>query len=238
MLKKYNDVIGIVGGMGSFATLDFFKRLIKSFPAEKEWDRPRIIIDNNCTIPSRVRAILYNEAWDEVGDQLADSVRHLIGAGANILVLACNTSHVFLPEIINRVPEAEGKFVNIIDSLGETLAATGVTEYRLLASEGTLDSGVYQLYLKKYGITIEPPDKTEYPLFRSIIEDVKQDMVNPETAQKLIDAMHQGTNKNVIIGCTEFPPVYELCRDQLAAEGYHIYDPLDTTIQKIHAIIK
>ena len=55
------NTIGILGGMGSYATVDLFRRLVDAFPAEKEWDRPRIIIDNNCTMPSRVRAILYNE---------------------------------------------------------------------------------------------------------------------------------------------------------------------------------
>lgn len=54
-------VIGIIGGMGSYATIDFFRRLVDAFPAEKEWERPRIIVDNYCTMPSRVRAILYNE---------------------------------------------------------------------------------------------------------------------------------------------------------------------------------
>ena len=60
-MKEKEMVVGILGGMGSYATVDFFRRLIEAFPAEKEWDRPRVIIDNNCTMPSRVRAILYHE---------------------------------------------------------------------------------------------------------------------------------------------------------------------------------
>lgn len=56
-----SKVIGILGGMGSYATVEIFRRVIDAFPAEKEWDRPRILIDNNCIMPSRVRAILYEE---------------------------------------------------------------------------------------------------------------------------------------------------------------------------------
>ena len=63
-MKDY--VVGIVGGMGSYATVDFFKRLVDAFPVEKEWDRPRIIIDNKCTMPSRVRALLYGEKREEL----------------------------------------------------------------------------------------------------------------------------------------------------------------------------
>lgn len=94
MKVRYEQTIGVIGGMGSYATLDFFHRLLTAFPAEKDWDRPRIIIDNRCTMPSRVRAILYNEATDEVSHDLAESTRNLIHSGADILVLACNTSHV------------------------------------------------------------------------------------------------------------------------------------------------
>ena len=50
----YRDVIGILGGMGSYATLHFFEAILNAFPAEKEWDRPRVLIDNRCTMPSRV----------------------------------------------------------------------------------------------------------------------------------------------------------------------------------------
>ena len=70
-------VIGVVGGMGSYATLHFFKRYLEVFSAVKEWDRPRMIIDNRCTMPSRVRAILYNEKFDQVVSELSESIINL-----------------------------------------------------------------------------------------------------------------------------------------------------------------
>ena len=65
-MVKGEFVIGVLGGMGTYATINLFKQYAKVFPAEKEWDRPRIIIDNRCTMPSRVRAFLYNENVDEL----------------------------------------------------------------------------------------------------------------------------------------------------------------------------
>ena len=79
-------VIGIIGGMGSYATIDFFRRLVDAFPAEKEWERPRIIVDNYCTMPSRVRAILYNERTDELIQDLSSSVRAMINIGAKRII--------------------------------------------------------------------------------------------------------------------------------------------------------
>ena len=98
-MKRGEFVIGVLGGMGTYATINMFDRYAGIFPAEKEWDRPRIIIDNNCTMPSRVRAILYKENVDILIEQMTDSIRGLIAAGATRIILGCNTSHVFLPYV-------------------------------------------------------------------------------------------------------------------------------------------
>lgn len=91
----YKDVIGVLGGMGSYATLHFFQELLDAFPAEKEWDRPRIIIDNRCTMPSRVLAVLEGIQYDQLVAELCNSVASLLHAGATKIILACNTSHCF-----------------------------------------------------------------------------------------------------------------------------------------------
>lgn len=74
-------VIGVLGGMGTYATINLFKQYAEVFPAEKEWDRPRIIIDNRCTMPSRVRAFLYHENVEKLVDEMADSIRGLLRIG-------------------------------------------------------------------------------------------------------------------------------------------------------------
>lgn len=77
-----NDyTLGIIGGMGSFATVDFFRRIVEAFPAEKEWERPHIIVDNFCTMPSRVRAILYNERREELVNDLSESTINMLRGG-------------------------------------------------------------------------------------------------------------------------------------------------------------
>ena len=75
---KSKFVIGVLGGMGTYATIHLFQQYAEIFPANKEWDRPRIIIDNNCTMPSRVRAFLYNENADLLVKQMTDSIYNLI----------------------------------------------------------------------------------------------------------------------------------------------------------------
>ena len=67
-------VICVLGGMGTYATINLFKQYAEVFPAEKEWERPRIVIDNRCTMPSRVRAFLYHENVDKLLDEMTDSI--------------------------------------------------------------------------------------------------------------------------------------------------------------------
>ena len=73
----YSEVIGIVG-LASQATSHFFKRIVDAFPGEKDWDRPQVIINNDCIIPSRVRAILYGENDDRIKRELEECVRGIL----------------------------------------------------------------------------------------------------------------------------------------------------------------
>lgn len=226
----YHDVIGVLGGMGSFATLHFFEALLKAFPAAKEWDRPRIIIDNRCTMPSRVLAILEGKQRGQLVDELSDSVRCLIKAGATKLILACNTSHCFLDDIYSNVPDARGKIVSIIDACCRETAEAGEREVSLIASEGTIRSGVFKEGLAKYGISIRTPENEQYLMQRELIEAVKQDQITPEVIERFVDLVNSFSNDALILGCTEFPVLYSLAPDD-AFGNLRIYDPLMSAIK-------
>ena len=234
----YQDVIGVLGGMGSFATLHFFEALLKAFPAQKEWDRPRILIDNRCTMPSRVRAVLEGyqydrlvaeltetNIFDNIKGMLTDSVSSLLKAGATKLILACNTSHCFLPDIYRNVPEAEGKIISIIDACCERIASAGEKEVSLIASEGTIQSGVFAKGLAPYGIKVRSPENEQYLMQRELIEAVKQDQITDETIQKFIALVKSFSGDALILGCTEFPVLFSRVPAG-AFDGIRIYDPL------------
>ena len=177
--------IGVLGGMGTYATIHLFRQYAAVFPAEKEWERPRIIIDNRCTMPSRVRAALYGENRQRLVDEMSDSVRNLEKSGCNRILLACNTAHLFLADIMRQVPEAEGKIVNIIEVCADGLIENDEKEVFLLASEGTIDSGIYQEACSARGIRCEAPGKEEYTCLRDCIEAVKRDQYSDGSALHL-----------------------------------------------------
>lgn len=226
----FQDVIGVLGGMGSYATLHFFGELLKAFPAEKEWDRPRILIDNRCTMPSRVLAVLEGKQYAQLVDELSDSVRSLLRAGATKIVLACNTSHCFLPDIYQSIPEAKGKIISIIDACCREIASAGEKEVALIASEGTIRSGVFKNGLDPYGVAVRIPENEQYLMQRELIEAVKQDHITQDVIRRFTELVSSFENDALILGCTEFPVLYSLVPAG-TFEHLRIYDPLMSAIR-------
>ncbi len=232
---KDTFVIGVLGGMGTYATIHLFKQYAQIFPAEKEWDRPRIIIDNRCTMPSRVRAFLYNENVEDLISQMTESIGNLMNAGATRIVLACNTSHLFLPGVYKNLPGAEDKVVHIIRSCADQVERDGLKRVFLLGTEGTIDSHIYQDILAEKGIECLAPSRDEYADLRDCIEAVKQDIYTDEVIEKFLNMVNR--YEACILGCTELPILYEKTMERAPERVTctRIYDPLRIVLDILHA---
>ena len=227
-------IIGLVGGMGSYATLDFFERYLNLFKADKEWDRPRIIIDNRCTMPSRVRAILYNENWDIIVDELTDSICRLVHAGCDKVILACNTSHVFLKDVFAKEPRLYPYVLNIIKICAEELMSKGVNEVSLIATEGTILSRIYQDTFVKYNIIVNVPTDETFSNLRYFIEAVKMNIYTDEMFNSFENFLLEQPGKSLILGCTEFPVIYSKIKERASLFSIQIIDPLESTLQFLY----
>lgn len=219
---KKEFVIGVLGGMGTYATIHLFQQYAEIFPAEKEWDRPRIIIDNRCTMPSRVRAFLYKENVDQLVSEMADSMQGLIRSGCNRIVLACNTSHLFLPLIYKTVPDLEQYVIHIINCCVKKIDEDNVKKVFLLGSEGTIESNIYQNALRKKSVTCIVPQREEYAKLRDCIEAVKQNEYSVDVENAFLELVNR--YDECILGCTELPILYEKYRERITSKK--VYDPL------------
>lgn len=228
-MVKGEFVIGVLGGMGTYATINLFKQYAMVFQAEKEWDRPRIIIDNRCTMPSRVRAFLYNENVDELIDEMSDSMQNLVNGGCSKIILACNTSHLFLPSIYEKVPFLEDKVVDIIKNCVHIIKQNNIETIHLLGSEGTIESKVYQSLLNENGIKCTVPMNEEYGVLRECIEAVKQNKYTEDIGRKFCNLVNG--HESVILGCTELPILYDKYNENINCEN--IYDPLFLALQQL-----
>lgn len=198
-------IIGILGGMGPEATIDLFYKIIKSTPAGKDQEHLRIIIDNNPKIPDRTAAIL-GKGEDPL-PALQETARNLEKAGADFIIIPCNTAHYFLPLIQESVK------IPILNIIEETAKETRkripqIQKVGLLASIGIYESEIYHQQFKKFNIeVISPEEKDKEEVMKAIYavkagnlsEGIKRSIL--KIAQKLID---KGAEV-IIAGCTEIP---------------------------------
>jgi aspartate racemase len=194
--------VGVLGGMGPDATADFMSRVIRATPADKDQDHLRMLVDNNPHVPNRQEALLRGGA--DPGPALASMARGLAAAGADFLVMPCNTAHAFAGAITAAV---DIPLVSIIDVTVEACgdaAAIGV-----LATDGCLSSGVFQEALA--GRAVLPGDAETRALMR-LITNIKAGETGPEIAagmRALAEALVARGAEVIIAGCTEIPLVLD-----------------------------
>ncbi len=100
-MTRQEKIIGILGGMGPAATLALYERIIALTPAQCDQDHLRVIIDSNPKIPDRTAAILGN--GESPLPAMAESAKTLERAGADFIVIPCNTAHYWLDELQKEV---------------------------------------------------------------------------------------------------------------------------------------
>ena len=230
---KNEKKLGILGGMGSYATVYAFKKILDKIDAKKEWDYPRIIIDNNPKLPSRVRAILYNEHKEEIIDGMCDSIKKLTEYGADMIFIPCNTAHYFIEDIKDELPSIN--IFNIIAAVGEKCKEKNYQRIGVLASEGAIVTDTYRKYIKNKDLNILYPPENKFKNIREIIEDVKQNKISEKTKITLESEINRFNNPDcVIIGCTEFSVVWELLNKNRKRKcKYQVFDALNIAIDKI-----
>ena len=227
--------VGIIGGFGAYATLDFYGRLLDSFAVESERDYPNMIIDNVFSMPSRTRALLTGEGQTEIVETIANSMKKMLDYDVDCMVMICGTAHYFLPYVYEKLPEAKDKVINILEATGKHLAANNIDKVLILAAEGTLKQKLYSRTLAKYNIVCIEPEKQYWKEIRYFIECVKQNKYDSELKDRYLRFLGRYDVDNIILGCTEFPVL--LKHIDMDKEIYNFYDPLTYGIQEIHRII-
>ncbi len=238
----YKQSIGIIGGFGAYATLAFYQSILEQFASDSERNYPHIYMDNDFTMPSRTRALLYDRggvSYNEIVCMIADSMKKMEMLGADHIVLVCGTAHAFLPDVYRIVPEVKTKVCNIIEILRDNLIAEGISKVLVIAAEGALKQGLYSEYLQ--GLDCVNPGEEYYEEIRYFIESVKKNVLNENIFQRFIDFLHEFECKEIILGCTEFPVLIDAIRKSSFSgeiNRFHFWNPLFLTIKKLKKIME
>ncbi|MGM0397292.1 MAG: aspartate/glutamate racemase family protein [Bacillota bacterium] len=206
--------IGIIGGMGPLATVKLFEKIVLYTAADSDQDHPHTIIDSNTNIPDRTRYILHGGESPLL--ELKKSARRLKEAGADFLTMPCNTAHYFYDDIER---EIQIPFVNMIQETVKVIR----TQYEdnkvgILATDGTLSSGVYRSELEKWGMECITPSDDGQRAIMDLIYNIKKGRYYNDLSgfNSVINNMHSRGVNIVILGCTELSvaaDMYEFPRD-------------------------
>jgi len=191
--------------MGPWATLDFFEKILRLTPAKTDQEHLRVIIDNNPKIPDRSPAIV--GTGEDPTPALVAGARTLQQAGADVIVIPCNTAHYFYERVQNAVS------IPVLHIM-EEVAATAREEVPtarvlgILATAAAVSSGLYARACARRGIEVVNPDPSGQQVVNRAIYAVKGGQMGPEITaglKKIAEGLVGRGAQALVLGCTELP---------------------------------
>lgn len=223
--KKFNDIVGIIGGMGPDATNYFTSLLVKLRQPYTKRDQDHIpyFIYNNPQIPDRSEFILGHSS-DNPLPELIRSGMLLKKMGATFLVMPCNTSHAFTEELEEKTNLEVLNMIHLtVKHIGYTLGQN--LKVGVLASTGTIKANIYTRAFKKMApqIKVITPDSKLQKSVMQAIYSIKASGVNKTNTRILQNAGKSLVKKGadiIILGCTEIPLA-------IHADNHKFIDPME-----------
>lgn len=202
-------IVGILGGMGPAATADLYAKIITATPATRDQDHLHVVIWADPTVPDRSTALLHG--GEDPTPWLLHGARQLVAMGASFIAVPCNTAHAFFPAIERTIA---APFMHMMDETATAveLAHPSIARVGLLATTGTIASGLYQKWFARHHIeVVVPNDDLQERVVMAAIHRVKAGETGQETTNLLADAavsLVEHGAEALIAGCTELPLVF------------------------------
>ena len=200
-MNKKSPLLGVLGGLGPMSTIYFCELLTSHTKATSDADHLDMIISSRATTPDRTAFILGTSKNDPLPIMLEEAHR-LERAGAELLVIPCNTAHYFYSGLQkgSNLP-----ILNIIDETVAHLHRCGVKKIGLLATEGTVRSGSYENACKQKDIICCVPTKEDQKIVtEAIYGAIKQNKpVDRDALMQVADKLIAMGCERLVLGCTE-----------------------------------
>ena len=204
-------LVGVLGGMGPRATLDFLHKVLAATPALSDQDHVPLIVSSIPQVPDRTAAFRGDGASPLLA--MVASGRRLALAGAGVVVIPCNTAHLWFADI----QRALGlPMLHLVDAaLEDAVADAGAgASIGLLCTDATLASGLYMnrtlCVAKAAGVQWVLPTAGEMlDLVMPGIASVKAGVLDrgAELLCQAAQALARRGARTLVLGCTEIPLV-------------------------------
>ncbi len=229
--------LGIVGGLGPMATVGLYKKITIATPAKKAQERIKIVIEQNPQVADRTQYLLHG--GEDPTLALYAACKKLQADGVDAIVFPCNTAHAYLDTI---APHLKVPVINMqqvtMEEIKEQFGEKAVVG--LLATDGTCQSGLYDIKAKEMGLEcVKPEPEYQKLVMESIYGEngVKAGFTDGVCRDQLLKAAeHLVKDKSagvLVLGCTELPLILSEAKGfDIAGKKVGIVDPTSAIARK------
>ena len=203
-----SPVVGVLGGMGPAATVAFLDQLVRFTDAGCDQAHIDAIVTQHGSTPPRSDFILHPGGAPDPAPALIADARRLQAAGADMLVIPCNTACYFLPAIQAAVTIPCVSIVDVTAARATEVARGG--PIAVFATEGTMAAKLYERAIEAAGGQAIAPSPTLQQSITHLIDDQVKAGLPVDLAQfdRCIAEAQTAGAKVVILGCTELSVIY------------------------------
>jgi aspartate racemase len=202
-------LVGVLGGMGPDAMVDFLAKIIARTPAVRDQDHIPMVIFNYPQIPDRTRSIMSGKT--DVLEHLREGIRFLESSNAELVAIPCVSSHYYYDTL------AKDAGIPILSIIKETVDFVvrrhpEIRRVGILGTTMTVRKKLFESCFDRSGIPVVVPDDAiqEDHVMKSIYMVKAGDRAGAKENIRLAVAglMEKGAEA-IVAGCTEIPLILD-----------------------------
>ena len=193
--------LGVIGGLGPEATAHFMKLIIDMTDAKSDQEHLPMLVYNMPFIPDRTAYILDNQKENPLPQMVA--LGNALGQqGADYIAIPCVTAHYFLDELKSCISTP---MINGVRETVRHLKENGVKYVGIMATDGTIQSGLFHRELIAQGLTpIVPNAENQAYVMHIIYKNVKAGLpAEMDRFHAAAKNLRERGAQVIILGCTE-----------------------------------
>jgi aspartate racemase len=196
--------IGIIGGLGPEATVDYYNLIIEAFKSG-DLSYPEIIIYS--VNMAEFIGLMKEKRYDEAVDKMVEKAESLKRAGAEFAAITANTPHMLFDRIQERSPLP---LISIVKATRDECERQGLKRPGLMGTGFTMNGTFFQDVFIENGIEVVMPDEGDKVIInQKVFSEIELGIFRDDTRQLLIDItdkmVHEQNIDSMILGCTELP---------------------------------
>lgn len=196
--------IGIIGGLGPETTSEFYLDIVFSCQKKDRTARPSVIIAS-VPLPYKIEedSISKNIGIERCLPFLVNEAKRLEKAGADFIVMPCNSLHIFIKDIRNSV---KVPVLSIVEETVKFLKKNNFNKVGIVSTSATIENKLYENAFKENGIGYEAPDDFQQAKLGKFILNLVTGQQNSKDRDELIKIISDFENKNVdcvVLACTD-----------------------------------